>query len=77
MSDQNQNKEDNFLRTLLISIICIPLIIWLLYNGYQKSLQSSTKSIACEKRCTDQGHAGYEFKWPMFSGPKCTCIDMK
>jgi hypothetical protein len=76
MSDQNdQNKkESNFLRTVLIAVICIPIIIWLLYNAYQKSQESGEKTTACEKMCTDQGYSGYQFQWPMLSAPKCSCI---
>jgi len=76
MSDQanQKNKENNFLRTIIISVVCIPLIIWLLYNAYQKNEESSGKTTECQQQCTAQGYSGYSFQWPMFSGPKCSCI---
>ena len=79
MSDQDKqnNKEDNFLRKLLVSAICIPLIILLLYNAYQKDQESGIKTTACRQQCADQGYSGYDFQWPMFSGPKCSCLSSR
>ena len=47
MSDQakQSHKDNHFLRTAIISAICIPVIVWLLYNAYQKSKDSSIKTI--------------------------------
>ena len=72
MSD---NKDNNALRTIILSAICIPVIIWLLYNAYQKNQQSGVETTACSTKCTAQGFAGYDFKWSVFAGPKCTCLN--
>jgi hypothetical protein len=78
MSDQDkQRKEDDFLRSALIAVIAIPIILWLLYYAYEKNQKSPAKMAACEQKCTERGHAGFEFSWPVFGGPKCQCIDMK
>jgi len=76
MGDQSnqKNKENTFLRTVIISVICLPIIGWLLYNAYQKSQESGIETTACQEKCTGQGYSGYDFQWPMFSGPKCACI---
>jgi hypothetical protein len=76
-AQKNPDQEDRLFYTFLMALICVPLAAWLLYSGYQKNQQSASKTAACEKRCTALGHAGYDFKWPMFSGPQCACIDMK
>ena len=75
MSDQaHQEKNDTFLRTVIISVICLPIIAWLLYNAYQKSQESPIKTTACSDTCTTQGYPGYDFKCPCFQAPQCTCI---
>jgi len=76
MGDANNQdeKKSDVLRTVIISVICIPLIIWLLYNAYHKTQESPLLTTACSSRCTAQGYPGYDFKWPMLSSPQCTCI---
>jgi len=77
MADQDnkdKKQDDRFLRTLLISVICVPLIFWLLYNAYQKKEESTNRVTACAQQCIAQDYAGYDFQWPIFSGPKCTCL---
>jgi len=71
------NKEDKdlaFLRTVIVSVICIPVIVWLFYSAYQKNQQSGARTSACEKQCIERGYNGYSFKWSMFSDPACTCL---
>jgi len=79
MGDQGnqENKENNSLRTVIISVIFIPIIIWLLYSAYQKNQESGAQTTACEKKCTETGYPGYAFQWPIFSGPKCTCLSSR
>lgn len=72
--DNNKSKDNNFLRTVLISVICIPIIAWLLYSAYEKNQRSATETAACQDACTKQGYNGYDFKWPIFSGPQCACL---
>ncbi|MDE1920480.1 MAG: hypothetical protein KGI24_03430 [Candidatus Omnitrophica bacterium] len=79
MSDLSQphKAQDHSWRPLIVSVICIPVIAWLFYNAYQKYQQSGVQTTACENKCTQAGYAGYEFKWPMFSPPQCTCLSSR
>jgi hypothetical protein len=73
-SRHNKKNESDFLRTLLVCAVCIPLIIWLLYSAWEKKQQSGPQTIACQKKCSESGYPGYSFQWGMLSQPTCTCL---
>jgi len=76
MGDQPEQgkKNSDLLRTIVVALICLSIIAWVLYNAYHKEKESPVVTAACNNSCTAQGYPGYDFKWPMFSGPQCTCI---
>jgi len=63
------------MRTAVLFIIIVPVVAYLLYFAYQKNTQSQEKADQCQDQCSEQGAAGYEFKWSIFSGPQCACLE--
>ena len=61
-------------RTIILAIIFLPVIAYLGFYAIKKSTESEKRARQCQEQCTQKGHAGYEFKWTIFSGPVCQCI---
>ena len=76
-SKSNQEGDVRFLRTVLVSAICIPLIVGLIYFAYTKKEQAPIKNKECEQKCTQEGYSGFDFKWSVFSDSKCACFGEK
>lgn len=67
-------ENNNFVRTLVLMIIFLPVIGWLVFFSIRKDKESAQRSQQCQEQCTQSGNSGYEFKWNILSGPVCQCI---
>ncbi len=75
MADPDKDKRDiELLRSIILAVIFVPIIVWLLYYAYTKNQDAPAKIAQCAKKCTSQGYSGYNFTWPFFVAPKCTCL---
>ena len=68
-------EQKNSLRTVVFLVIGLGLIGWLVMFSVRKNNESGQRSQQCETECAAKGHAGFEFRWDIFSGPVCQCID--
>ncbi len=73
-SQSSQDGDSKFSRIVILSVICIPIIVGLIYFAYTKNEQAPIKTKECEKKCTEQGFPGYDFKWSIFSDSRCSCV---
>lgn len=67
--------KKNPMRTLIFLLIFLPVIGWLVMFSIRKNNESGQRSEQCQVDCAKNGHAGYEFRWSVLSGPVCECID--
>ncbi len=70
-----QEKDSGVWRTLIVFIIFVPVIGYLIHFSIKKNAESESRAKQCHQQCTEQGFAGYEFKWNILSGPVCTCLN--
>ncbi len=63
------------MRTIILFALIVPVIIYLLHFAYIKNKESESRANECQASCIEQGHDGHSFKWDIFSGPQCECLD--
>lgn len=61
-------------RTVIFFLLAAPLIGYMVYFGYRKSTESEQRADECQQTCSAGGYLGHEFRWDVFSGPKCSCF---
>jgi len=72
---EQDSNTTNSIRTIILAIIFLPIIVWLLRFAYKKNTESGKRTDACKMQCSDSGYPGYSFKWAIFSGPQCECLE--
>ena len=77
VQNNNSQGDEKFVRLMIISAVCIPVIGGLLFFAYTKHGQSGVLSRQCQESCTQQGYPGYDFQWGVFSASNCRCIGNK
>lgn len=76
MPDPNENTKDaQFVRTVIVSAIFIPIIMGMLYYAYTKNQDTPAQIKKCAQKCSSQEYSGYNFLWPFLSKPQCTCLE--
>lgn len=68
-------EQKNSLRTIIFLVVSLAAIGWFLMFAIRKNNESGQRSAQCELDCAKNGHAGFEFRWDILSGPVCQCID--
>ena len=69
------NQNGQIERTILLALVCLPIIGYLLYFANQKRTESPRRILECKMQCEEAGSNGYDFTWGVIGGPKCKCLE--
>ncbi|MCK5579722.1 MAG: hypothetical protein KAJ18_00455 [Candidatus Omnitrophica bacterium] len=61
-------------RTVIMFIVVVPVVAYLLHFAYKKNTESAERATRCQEECFADGYPGYDFKWDVLSGPRCSCL---